>query len=228
MLARNFFRPLAMWLVVLLSSLVLSTAVYADTSMDDMFIAIRNGDAEMVTELLQQGVDANLQDGQGYTALMMAAREGSPDVVGQLLAHGAKVYLRNLYGETAVMLAAYNGHNSVIEQLVVRGAALGANGRGWNPLMYAVYAGHAGTARLLLSYGVPVDEQTDAGLSALMLAAKNGCIDCVTLLLRLGANPGLRSRQGESALEMALSVGNTDIGELLEQAARIRGSKSLK
>ena len=75
-----------------------------------------------------------------------------------------------------------------------------------------------GVFGLLLAYGVPVDGQTDAGLSALMLAAKQGCMECVTLLLRMGADPGLRGKNGQTALEMALSVGNTDIGELLEQA----------
>jgi ankyrin repeat protein len=54
-----------------------------------------------------------------------------------------------------------------------------------------------------------------------MLAAKQGCMECVTLLLRMGADPRLRSKNGQTALEMALSAGNTDIGELLEQAEKI-------
>lgn len=215
-------RTRLLWLLFSCLCLVLPAHADPDASLGDMFIAIRNSDADAVGQMLRHGMDANVQDEQGYTALMMAAREGSPEVAGLLLKHGARVYLKNRFGETAVMLAAFNGHNAVIELLLAQGATLGANSKGWNPLLYAAFSGHAPTVRLLLAYGMPVDSQTDAGLTALMLAAKQGCLECISMLLRMGADPGLRSRQGESALDMALSVGNTDIGELLEQAARSR------
>ena len=66
----------------------------------EMFIAVNLGDTASVEDLLQHGVDPDVQDEQGYSALMIAAREGQPEVAKMLLAHGAKVYKRNRYGET--------------------------------------------------------------------------------------------------------------------------------
>lgn len=202
-----------------------TTAALPQT-LEEMFIAVNLGDADSVEGRLRQGVDPDVQDAQGNSALMLAAREGHVKVAAVLLDHGAKVYKRNQYGETALMLAAYHGHNPVIDLLIAQGAALGANSKGWNPLIYAAYAGHVDTVRLLLSYGVQVDGQTDAGLTALMLASKRGCIDCVSLLLRMGADANLRSKQGQIAQDIALSAGNTEIGNLLEQAAKIKRKRS--
>ena len=97
MLIRSFLRYFAMWLLLPWVAIAAPALAGAAANVDNMFIAIKNGDAEAVVDLLRQGVDPDVLDEQGYTALMMASREGSAEVVRQLLAHGAKVYKRNLY-----------------------------------------------------------------------------------------------------------------------------------
>lgn len=188
-------------------------------TVDDVFTAINNGDAPSVEQFLAQGMDPNLRSPDGNTALMVAARGGHADVVKLLLAAGAKVYARNRMDETAVMLAAYEGDNAVIDLLVGWGAELSANHKGWSPLSYAAFGGRCETvSHLLTAYGVPVDERIESGLTPLMLAAKQGHIECVKSLLRAGANPNLMAIPGRTAMRLARQGGHTDIIDLLEEA----------
>lgn len=49
---------------------------------------------------------------------------------------------------------------------------------------------------------IPVDNQDKAGDTPLMLAAGNGRVSTVRLLLSLGANPNLKNRNNRSAIDL--------------------------
>ncbi len=188
-------------------------------TLDDVFTAINTGDLGAIEQFLKQGMDPNIQTQDGNTDLIMAAREGHAGIVKLLLANGAKVYARNRLDENAAMLAAYQGHNEVIDLLVAWGAQMNPNRKGWTPLTYASYGGKCETvSRLLLAYAAPVDEPINTGMSALMLAAKEGHTACVKSLLSAGANPNVRAGPRRTALQLARKGGHTDIVELLEDA----------
>ena len=59
----------------------------------------------MVRSLLEAGVEKDLAEKDGYTALMMAADHGHKDVVRLLLEAGADKDLADHRGHTAVMMA---------------------------------------------------------------------------------------------------------------------------
>lgn len=201
---------------LLLSSML---AVADPFSLDDIFAAITNGETTAIEQFLNQGMDPNIQHPDGNTALIMASREGRTEIVKTLLDHGAKVYVRNRQDETAVMLAAYEGHNAIIDLLVAWGAELGGNRRGWTPLAYAAYAGRCETvARLLAGYGVDPDARVNNGMTALMLAAKEGHVPCVESLLSAGADPNLKAGPGRTAVRLARNAGHTDIVDMLKEA----------
>jgi len=67
----------------------------------------------------------------------------------------------------------------------------------------------------LLRSSYPIDAQTDAGYSALVLAAYNDRLQALDLLLKSGANPCLADRQGNTALMGALFKGYDDIARRL-------------
>ncbi len=74
----------------------------------------------------------------------------------------------------------------------------------------AIRSRHSAVAELLVSRGATIDLQSeDRGYSAMMDAASSGSLDLVEFLLKKGANPNLVSKDGQSALVIA--VGRNDV-----------------
>ncbi len=78
---------------------------------------IKRGDEPGLRAALEQGLDANLGNQNGWTLLMLAAVEGAVPVGRLLLAHGAKAEASNGKGQTALMLARDRGHALFAELL---------------------------------------------------------------------------------------------------------------
>jgi ankyrin repeat protein len=62
------------------------------------------------------------------------------------------------------------------------------------------------------------------GMTPLMHAAQGGHMDVVKLLLEKGADDKARNRRGETALQLAISEGHTDIAQHLEKVEGVRWS----
>ena len=71
---------------------------------------------------------------------------------------------------------------------------------------------------LLLSWGVNVNAQDDEGVSALMLAARDGDAPLLQQVLDRGATVDARSRTGWTALTYAAWKGHTDVARRLLRA----------
>jgi ankyrin repeat protein len=101
--------------------------------------AADNGDTAKVMEGLNQGIDVNVTDEHGQTALMLAADQGHIDTVNFLLQYRASLDLQNKLGGTALMLACFNGHLEIVTELLKAGADVNAkSGNGYTALMEAV------------------------------------------------------------------------------------------
>lgn len=64
---------------------------------DQMYEAVRRGDAAAVTALLDKGADVNAKFRYGATALFKAAERGNADIVKLLLARGADATVRDTF-----------------------------------------------------------------------------------------------------------------------------------
>lgn len=73
------------------------------------------GEVEEVTKVLEQGVDVNQTDDEGYSALQAAAENDNLEVVKLLVAHGANVAYKSEY--TALQLAEMAGNSAVVDYL---------------------------------------------------------------------------------------------------------------
>lgn len=79
----------------------------------------RMGDWEGIQRELDIGVDINLQDSDGWTALLSAALYDHDKVVEKLLQHPKiNVNIQSKLGRTALLVAAWNGHEKVVEKLL--------------------------------------------------------------------------------------------------------------
>ena len=86
---------------------------------DQMWEAVRRGDAASVSALLDKGADVNAKFRYGATALFKAAERGNPEVVKILLTHGADVTVKDtFYGATAMTWALDNDHFDVVRLLL--------------------------------------------------------------------------------------------------------------
>ena len=71
----------------------------------------------IVKTLLNEGADPNIQDNEGYSALMWAVHWGNKDAIELLVEHGADMSLKNDEGESAHSIADSNGDKDMVEFL---------------------------------------------------------------------------------------------------------------
>ncbi|HJP95559.1 MAG TPA: ankyrin repeat domain-containing protein [Pyrinomonadaceae bacterium] len=90
---------------------------------DQLFEAVRKGDAAAVTALLDRGADVNAKFRYGTTALFKAAERGNTEVTKVLLARGADVKVKDtFYGATAMTWALNGKHLEVVRLLLEKSA----------------------------------------------------------------------------------------------------------
>jgi len=195
-------------------------------SYERFFIAVQRDDVATIERLRQRGFDLNSPSPDLEPALALAVRSDALRVAHFLIGQTAvDVNARNPADENALMLAALRGHLDVVEALIARRAEV--NKPGWAPLHYA--AAHDGPnalaiARLLLEHHAFIDAESPNGTTPLMMAAKYGQSEVVSLLLEEGADPRARNQLGLSAIDFAGQADRPNVAAAI--AAFIRRSQT--
>jgi ankyrin repeat protein len=176
-----------------------------------LFNAANNGQVGPVKRLLAAGANVELADIEGFTPLYLASYEGYAEVVRLLLAAGAKTDTRNGKGDwSPLQTAAEQGHADVVRELVAAGADVNQRSkRGSTPVYFAAKSGKKAAddiIKMLAVAGADVNARCE-GYYALHLAADKGYYDTVKILLSFGANPNLRDKDNDSALDIAMYHG---------------------
>ncbi|MBR0565755.1 ankyrin repeat domain-containing protein [Azoarcus sp. L1K30] len=208
-----------LFLIAAASSFLLAGPATAG-SYDDAMNAARQGDTPQLTSLLARGIDPDTVDAGGNTLLIIAAREGNAETVATLLRFRARIGYRNMAGDSALMLAVLGGRDDVVDVLLKAGAPV--NHEGWTALHYAAFEGRVALLDKLLAAGADINALAPNQSDVLMLAARNGHADMVAHLLKLGVPLDRRNDAGLTAVDWALSNGNTDIADMIQTAARRR------
>jgi ankyrin repeat protein len=150
--------------------------------------------------------------------LIEFALNGDLKTVQKLVAAGVPVDSAGEDKSTPLMWAAFNGHTEVVAYLLENGATVDArdiNGR--SALLYASSGPFPETVKLLLDKGAEVNLQgTAEGFTALMMAAAEGQLDVVRLLLARGASAAIIDRDGDTAEKFAREKGHSEVLKLLE------------
>ena len=156
----------------------------------------QQGEDIPVLALLEQGVDPNIADLFGFTALHHAAQFDRPLLVGALLSAGADPERTTKLGTMPLM----NARSSEVVSLLLQAgvdinAVAVANNRtfkfGATALMYAVGQDDIAVAHAFLENGADTRPRNESGFNALMLAAWNENNAMVSLLIDAGAEVGL-------------------------------------
>ncbi|TGZ70996.1 hypothetical protein CRM22_002880 [Opisthorchis felineus] len=171
------------------------------TEMDQNFLrAARAGSLAKVVELLNAGVNINLSNPIGLTALHLASKEGYVDIVEELIRRGADFDAPTKKGNTALHIASLAGHLQVVQILLDAGANVNRQSViGFTPLYMAAQENHLAVVDLLLKRGANQALTTEDGFTPLAVALQQGHERVVALLLERDS----RSRGGMPALHIA-------------------------
>lgn len=145
------------------------------------------GHHEIVTLLLETGVDINLRNYRGQTALMQACQHGHWEVVQTLVLFKANIHRADyLNGGTALHLAALNGHTRCIRLLLADYIPSILNT--WNLLRKKSNNEYESSDFNASALHQVINKPADGGITALHMAALNGHFETAQLLLDLGAS----------------------------------------
>ena len=181
------------------------------------------GDPAGVRRQVARGVNPNLTDEHGNTALMRAAFWGYEEIVQYLLNAGANLHLQNNSGRTALHEAAFWGHAGVVQRLLAAGANLHqADKSGRTAVDEALDWGHSLTLLQFYLYGAELDLAEQIGPSVLVKAARAGHADIFSLVFTADMDVSWRDEEGRTALHEAAYWGyNEPISQLLEAGADV-------
>jgi uncharacterized protein len=175
---------------------------YGSSAMSE---AAEFGDTGTIGKLLKAGADAESPNGEGQTALMIVARTSNVDAARLLIEHGAKVNATEKWrGQTALHWAAAQSQPAMVKELLRHHADPNARS----------------TVNVSLSWRqVTAEPRAQArppgGLTPLLYAARQGCIECAKYLVEGGADPNLTDPEGVTPLLMATLNFHFDLGAYL-------------
>ena len=217
-----------------------------NSSITELFSAIRQGDLSAVESLLRERPElAAARDASGISAVTWACYVRQAPALAALLARrpaldlfdavavGDEAHANALLasdparalawsadGFSALHLAAFFRRPAIAARLLELGAdpsAPSRNPMGVAPLHSAAAAGSVDVCRLLLERGAPVDALQPEGYTALMSAAQQGNAELAELLLAHGASPDLQGANGQTPVTLAEENGHHDLAASLRE-----------
>ena len=198
--------------------------------------AVHHGDLELTQRLIRAGAKVNVKNEYGSTPMSEAAVLGRADLIEALLKAGADVESPNADGQTALMVVARTGRVDAARLLLKYGAKVNTieQWRGQTALMWAVAQKQPAMVAELVKAGADVnarstvnnwDRQVTAepraiyrpagGLTPLLYATREGCVECARLLVEAGADLNLADPENISPLLMAVINGQWDTAQYL-------------
>ena len=167
-----------------------------------LMFASRNGNLDALNLLLKRGADVNAKESlRGTTALMWAVEQKHTDAVKLLIAHGADVSVASSpdsKGGTAYLAPTIEQREQQ-EQFIRQRRALAAK-EAANPSKDLAASDAAAAAA---AFGVAKNTK-GGGLTPLVLAAREDCIECAQILLDAHAGVNQTTRYGWTPLLTAV------------------------
>ncbi|WP_241158541.1 ankyrin repeat domain-containing protein [Cohnella candidum] len=182
--------------------------------------ASQNGHVNIVRFLLANGANPNVIDYEGFTPIEVATTHGNIEVVKALLAVETTDLSITRNGYTPLHSAAACGHLDILQLLISEGMDIecrDSGGVGYTPLHWAVQENHFDVTKFLVRRGANVNVKDADGFSALYIAASNGYIEIIGLLLSSGAEIDIKCEGSKNCtpLHIAVCYGHFDSVKML-------------
>ncbi|KAJ3166788.1 hypothetical protein HK101_011874 [Irineochytrium annulatum] len=189
-------------------------------------LAVSQGDAAMLKELIRLGCPLDRQSHDGRTPLFMAVEYDYHEIVTLLLSTvPASVKICDKNGKNVLHVATYMGNLRMVQDLLplmkAQGMKIGdPDGDGWTCLHYAVSKTDLDIIKYLVVQGAPIDTRTKSGGTVLLTACKHRNPPVIDHLI--GAMPPdslpLVNDDGWSALHVACRWNTREVIEMLVKA----------
>ena len=201
--------------------------------------AVHNDNADLVERLIDAGANVNASNDYGATPLTEAAVVGNAEVVELLVAGGADVNAPGKDGQTPLMVLARGSSVAAARVLLEHGADVNAREawRDQTALIWAAAQNQPAMVKLLLEHGADPDARSEpptwdrqisgekrrlfrpfGALTALLYAAREGCVECARALVEGGADIDLSGYRGITPVMMALDNFHFDLAAYLVEA----------
>ena len=220
-----------------------------ESSRGGIYELILKASLEPMQLLLKHGVNINLQNHVGQTALHKASQRGHLDTVRLLLDHGADSNLQDNHGSTPLHLATCHGDQQVVQLILDHDTDVDAQDNdGLTPLHLAISEGDPWPkpeiVQLLLKRGPNINVQNRKGQTALHQASQRAHLETFQLILDSGPDLDVLDHDGLTPLHLAISEEHVEVvvrllkrgasvhtqnnrGETILQAASARGLAEL-
>jgi ankyrin repeat protein len=204
-----------------------------------LHFAVYRGNTALVERLIEAGADVNATNEFGSTPLAEAATVGNVEILEALLEAGAAVNAPGTDGQTALMVVARSANTAAASALIEAGADVNAREqwREQTALMWAAAQSQAAMVELLIEHGAHVDARSAVnhwarqvtaeprrmyrpfgGLTPLLFAAREGCLECARALVAGGADIDLTDPKGVTPLFLAIDNFHFDTAKYLLEA----------
>jgi cytohesin len=199
--------------------------VVGDSKLTPLMAAAMHADAELVELLLKKKAGVNAKDDDGATALHHAVAPPRDDLadseaadrrrtVELLLDNGASINAKDNLERTPLHFAS---DIPILELLLARGADIHAR---TDLCRTPIGCLDPAAIRLLAKHGADVNARDNQGSTQLMLLAgqyhDRYALAATEALLSAGADPTLKNKKGETALDIARVRQNNELVTLLE------------
>lgn len=205
--------------------------------------AVRQDDFDLVDRLLRLGARVDPVNRYGVSALSLACENSNPKMLERLIQAGADVNAPGIEGETPLMTVARGGNVEAARVLLKHGANVNATEewRGQTALIWAVAQSHPEMVKELIAQGAQVNTRTahqnwtrqitaeprekwmpQGYLTPLLFATRQGCLECVRILVENQADMNAQDLEGVNPLISALINGHYDVaGYLIDKGADV-------
>lgn len=181
-----------------------------------LILAAIHGHTHVIQYLIKQGVDLNIMDAEGKTALLHAIIHNHFDIANILIHNRANLDLPYMPEESNLDVIDF-GINDLNEEHMIEPLTMET------PLIYAAVNGYVDIVKALIDHGANLEAANEHGETALYQAAVNGHQEIVSLLLDKGADPQFSNLYQINLIEAAelLSGKNCPLSLYLQKRIRL-------
>eukprot|EP00930_Biecheleria_cincta_P039574 TRINITY_DN27199_c0_g1_i1.p1 TRINITY_DN27199_c0_g1~~TRINITY_DN27199_c0_g1_i1.p1 ORF type:complete len:444 (+),score=73.27 TRINITY_DN27199_c0_g1_i1:102-1433(+) len=179
------------------------------------------GNLEIIKRLIAARANIEAKDHKSWTPLHFACCDNRMDAASVLVNSRASVNVATDDGRTPVVLAILgcNKRFGLIRFLIENKADLAVKDReGASVLWFACQAGYGTIVQLLLKGGADPNDDSDDGLTPLMIAARQGDVGLAKLLHQYKVDLNVQGLHGNSALMEALQFGMSEFANWMMEA----------